>query len=461
MAAPTFVGAGAMDANSSGTAIQAALPAGVQADDLMVFIASSNENAMDYSMSDGWTAFGPRIQEGGASARAFWKIHDGSEGNPTCTTSASMSSTNGGFGRVYAFRGTDLTTPFEDYTGLPGFTTTPDSSAIDTTDVERLAVVLAAIDDNGTITNFPPSTWTAAGTAAQSSTSEDHSQLGIYKVIATAQTVAAVDVCTHSQTDPWITFSFALVPPASGGAVVEGAASLALTFGATVSGSRRANAAASMALSLTRTVSSKVGRKAAASLPLSLTTTTSGVRKAYGAAAQALTLAVTTVGKRTAKGAASLPLTLTITTSGITGAVRGAASMAMTFGATVAGRRRAKSSAALPLTFGVTTSGTRRARAAAALALTLQATTSGRRRANAAVSTALTLAITTAGFVGQVASATPTVQTGIRLLGAGRRGIRATLGRRGVTPAGGSNEAGQVDGRRDIEPSGGSSGVDL
>lgn len=219
--------AGALQAEASTTALgPVVIPASAIADDIMVLAVMLNAGGT-FSTPTDWTEFGTAVNSANQSTAWFWKRHDGSETNPTTTTSVTMSSTIGGYGRIYVFRGCITTgDPFEDVTmaGTPTLDAAPLTAAIDTTGADRLAVSIVMIDDDlaGSVfsSGYPPALWDRHGEILISTTGGDAAFASISRVMPSAGNVAAVTIGTMPASDYWRTITFALIPPASGTALV-------------------------------------------------------------------------------------------------------------------------------------------------------------------------------------------------------------------------------------------------
>lgn len=219
---PYLVEAGALFAAASGTSITPVIPASAEADDVMLMAAMANGSTTFTTPTD-WTLLGTSVESNAnQSTEWYWKRHDGSETNPTSTTSATLSTTIGGYGRIYVFRDCITTgDPFEDVTmaGTPTSSTTPATASIDTTGANRLAVSLLSVDDDNTWSSGnPPSGWTAVGRVA-STTGGDCMMDAITQVIPSAGNVAAATIGTMSAADFWRSLTLALIPVPTDGPI--------------------------------------------------------------------------------------------------------------------------------------------------------------------------------------------------------------------------------------------------
>jgi hypothetical protein len=229
---PSLVEAGALSANAAGTTITSTIPASAATDDIMVLALMCN-GSTTFSTPTDWTLLGTSIESNAnQSTEWFWKRHDGSESDPVSTTSATMSGTVGGYGRVYVFRGcTTSGDPFEDVTmaGSPTTDNNPDTAAIDTTGTWRLAVSLLMVDDDNTWSSGnPPSGWSAIGRVS-STTGGDCMMDGLTQLVPTASTVAAATIGTMSAADYWRSITFGLIPATASGDATVTATTVAAT----------------------------------------------------------------------------------------------------------------------------------------------------------------------------------------------------------------------------------------
>jgi hypothetical protein len=242
VAVPTFVAAGTLSAHASGTTVGPVdIPAGAQANDIAVCQFQANNTRNPSPPAPGgqtWTQLGTEVV-GTPCSSWYWRRLTGGDTEPTISTSGSgtMTSSIGGYGRIYLFRGCITTgDPFEDVTNTANTTsTTPSSSAIDTTGVDRLAVCLAAINDDPAFSSGnPPALWSVLGTNVGSTTGGDALMPGISRPMASAGNVAAVALGTLPGSDPWRTITFALIPEPDDAA--EGDATGAIDWAGTATG---------------------------------------------------------------------------------------------------------------------------------------------------------------------------------------------------------------------------------
>jgi len=221
MAAPTFFGAGVLDAEASGTSITPiAFPASIAANDIAVLAAGcGGATGVDFTTptSQGsWAILGTSLNSAGMSTAWYWLRLAGTEGSETVAANTTFSTTNGGYGQIFVFRGCITTgNPFEGV-GNDGTAaqTTPDSTACTTTDVDRLVVCITALDDNvDAASGYPPSGWADSGAGFSSSgTGSDWGTKCMVRTEASATTVASAVVGTWSTALRYRTLTFALIP---------------------------------------------------------------------------------------------------------------------------------------------------------------------------------------------------------------------------------------------------------
>ena len=187
------------------------------ADDILVVVCGAGSAQNWTCPTSGWAALATAQNNANFSTGWFWKrATSAAEANPVCTASASL--TLGGYAVAFRVRGCITSgDPFEDVTlgGSPTSSTTPASSVITTTGAQRLAVAIAQIEDNNTISNYPPAGWTGAYNNGSNTGDDWHANI-ISKAVATPGDVAAVNVCTQNAADYWRTLTLAFIPKAAG-----------------------------------------------------------------------------------------------------------------------------------------------------------------------------------------------------------------------------------------------------
>jgi len=346
MAAPTLFAAGALFAANSGTSITPVIPASTAANDVMLMAVMCNGSSTFTTPAE-WTLLGTSIESNAnQSTEWYWKRHDGTESNPTSTTSATLSNTLGGYGRIYVFRGCVTTgDPFEDVTmaGTPTSSTTPTSAAIDTTAADRLAVVLLMVDDANTWSSGnPPAGWTAIGLV--SSTVGGNGMMdGLTKTVASASNVAQVTIGTMGAADYWRSVTLALIP---GTASVTGVGAAAFGGTFTASGQPRTFGAAATSFGGTFTANGIDRALGTALASLGFTGTASGAAGAppvLGAGAAAFGFTGAATGQPRTFGVAAVALGFTGTASG----------QPRTFGAAVASFGGSFTASGVPRPLGV------------------------------------------------------------------------------------------------------------
>jgi hypothetical protein len=227
VAAPTLHAAGSLNSANGGTTIIGVLPGGTLANDVAVLECMANVGAT-FTVTAGWDPVpgSTAINSANQSTAWFWKRLAGGDTNPTATSSVAGSSSNGLYARVYVFRGCVTTgSPFESVSnaGTPTNSTTPQSSAITTTDVDRLAVSFLLVDnDNVWSSGMPPASWANMGGRLASTIGGDCMSDAISRTVPTATTIAAATIGTKDLTDYWRSLSFAFIPES--GAPVFGTA---------------------------------------------------------------------------------------------------------------------------------------------------------------------------------------------------------------------------------------------
>lgn len=117
----TFVGSNTQD-SAGALSLTFTIPAGATTDDFMVAFVKQSENTGQQTWDDdggggnGWTRLAYNRTTGGRDQETavYWKIHDGSESNPTFTWNTS-GTTEPMSGSLLVYRGTDTTDPIQDW----------------------------------------------------------------------------------------------------------------------------------------------------------------------------------------------------------------------------------------------------------------------------------------------------------------------------------------------------------
>lgn len=188
-----------------------------QAGDILIACAAYNSASNLTCGTSGWAEIVAAQNNANFSTGWFWKRATSSaETAPVITSSAAGSTSNGIYVTCARIRGCVASgTPFEDATlnGTPTNTNTPVSSLITTTGAKRLAVAIAQIDDNNTISSgYPPADW-ATGVNSGSDTGGDSKCLAIAKAADAAGDVAAVNIGVQAASNYWKTLTLAFIPP--------------------------------------------------------------------------------------------------------------------------------------------------------------------------------------------------------------------------------------------------------
>jgi len=223
---PYLFASGALFAVASGTSITPVIPANDASNDILLMEAWTNA-ARTFTTPTNWTSFGFNENSANMSSAWFWKRATGSDGNPTSTVDTALSSTVGGYGRIYVIRGCVTTgDPFEDATiHALDLSTRIDTEAVTTTDVDRLVASYGIVDDDNVYTaGHPPANWVSHGPRLTSTTGGDAMSVAIEIDAPTATTVAQVsfgdmanDYC-RSLTVAWIPVPVGGLPTTIGGA---------------------------------------------------------------------------------------------------------------------------------------------------------------------------------------------------------------------------------------------------
>lgn len=224
MALPTYVGEGTVDAGTTG--ITPGLPAGIQADDiLLLWIESQAGQAATLTNPNGgtWTLVAEPDTGGGAAGTrlsCFWSRYNGTQGAPTVGDTGDHT-----FGYIEAYRGCVATgTPYEGL--VSGFEATADTSlevtGSTTLGADRLVIVGAARENDNFNAHY--SGWTNADLANLTERSDRGTQQGNGGGLATVtgEKAAAGSYGTTTATvansvvDAFATF--ALIPADAGAA---------------------------------------------------------------------------------------------------------------------------------------------------------------------------------------------------------------------------------------------------
>jgi hypothetical protein len=211
---PTFVRAG--DSNAvQATSITVTLPPHSANDVFVIPVLDGSGQVI--SCPTGWSEIGPQVSDSVNLTASFWwsRATTGSETNPQFSVPVSADCLYAG-GVIVITNAITSGNPFEDVTiTAVSSTTTPQTSAIDTTGANRLGIALMCQDNNLTPWNgHPPSGWTNMYNAADSSTGvgADARVAAMYRGQASAGTIAAVTVGTLNSAEEAATATFAVKP---------------------------------------------------------------------------------------------------------------------------------------------------------------------------------------------------------------------------------------------------------
>lgn len=204
----TFVDYSAADDNGD-TSVTVTIPAGSVADDLLIATVTRdarNNNSGTWSTPPGWSQLHEGVDTSGRDRRTalYYKIHSGSETDPTFITNAGQNEHLSGM--IHAYRDVDTSNPFDvafvagshKDDGANDATPTNPQVTTNTDDAVVVIVHLATHDDITTAT--PPTNYTLRGTIIGSA--KDHRQ----QVVAdTAVSTAGTEVpgeWQHTTSDP-------------------------------------------------------------------------------------------------------------------------------------------------------------------------------------------------------------------------------------------------------------------
>lgn len=215
-AAPTFIRAGAIDADATGSceispsmSLLSGTPLAIN--DIVIAVVYNNGGANSSTVSEGWT----EITElaGTHSVAWYWKRLTSVDAPPSISISAGSTDC---FGVMYAIRGAlSSGTPYEDATIAGNASTAdnnPDTALITTTNTDRFVVsFLAHNDDTAFSSGNPPSGWTGESNLT-STTGTDVGFNVISKTQATAANVFAVTFGTLAASELWGSLTLAFKP---------------------------------------------------------------------------------------------------------------------------------------------------------------------------------------------------------------------------------------------------------
>lgn len=222
MAAPAFADKGTAANTAAADNVNVTCPATVNANDILIIHALTKDN-IEINTPSGFTAVGARNQGTSLRSEWFWKRADGTEDGATINVSRASGTTNLLFAQVYRFTGCVTTgDPYEGHAATGDATNPVDPADCTTTAVDRLIVVLTAVEDDLiTAGDF------TGGTATVAEVAEDATATGTDGNLH----VAAVEYDGASTFDPGgqslannrnhNCFTFALLPIAGGDVTVE------------------------------------------------------------------------------------------------------------------------------------------------------------------------------------------------------------------------------------------------
>lgn len=205
------------------------MPAGVVPGDLLIMSVASNA-ADTITTPAGYTAIVTAVNDAALSHGWYYRIADGTSADyPTVTFSTTATASIGHFIRMYAFKGVNSASPFEDATVTAVTTsTTPTGDAVATSGSDRLEVQLVVADAATTWSSGnPPSGYTSIGLLS-TTVGGDAMTDGIYQSRPSSGAGSAPTLGTMSSSVPWAVLSLALKPAPSPHAIF-GVSSVATT----------------------------------------------------------------------------------------------------------------------------------------------------------------------------------------------------------------------------------------
>jgi len=208
----TFVGEGADVAAASG-AINAALPAGTQENDILVIVAGTY--AHDTLAATGYTlkaAYTQVISYNQGKVHVFWKRHDGSESDPIEITGASNSVT----ANVLAFRGVDTgADPWDvwDAAKVNEWDTSVAFPALTTMTDGAMVIGAVGVRDDETLSDFTYGNLSAPTGNGQHKTNSgnDCAHAYLYGLMSAAGDIGS-PAATMGASDGWVSCIGALKP---------------------------------------------------------------------------------------------------------------------------------------------------------------------------------------------------------------------------------------------------------
>lgn len=163
-----FVAAGTVGSANGGN-VSVPLPAGIVANDILILVADSGDNATSTTAPTGWALLRNSYNTTANQGIIFWRRASGADTQPTVVHN--LGGANNIIARIYAFRGVDTTTAFDVANSMTnsGADFTTEAAAITTVTNNVLLLFAAMIADNRTGINAPTGgmpTWNSAGLSA-------------------------------------------------------------------------------------------------------------------------------------------------------------------------------------------------------------------------------------------------------------------------------------------------------
>jgi len=206
---------------TTGTGLTPVIPGGAQTNDLMINkITARGGGAHTATMPAGWAERAKANSAGDDAILVWWKIHDGSESDPSTTLDGN---TGAGWScAIIVYRGVDTSSPWDQtevksHTGGTQQTWTPDDITTLTDDAWALSLVMT-YDDNALDFNTANGhTERMSGASYDSTTGSDWSSGLSDKPVATAG-AAGMPTWNQSVNSPdfWVGISMALSPAVGG-----------------------------------------------------------------------------------------------------------------------------------------------------------------------------------------------------------------------------------------------------
>jgi hypothetical protein len=204
---PVFVGKGTADFESTAADLTPTFPTRVQANDIAIIVHCS-DNTSSPSWPGGWAAEAQQTTTNW-NTRMAWLRCTGSEGGTTVAVAQSGAVVK--VAQIYLFRHCVASgTPYEDYSGATGSSTTAASNATTISGGDRLAVRITCNSDD--VTGSTPAGFTSP-VADTTLLGGDMSQVLDFKVVTNAGTEASSSRTITS--GAWTVLDFAMIPMAT------------------------------------------------------------------------------------------------------------------------------------------------------------------------------------------------------------------------------------------------------